>query len=264
MKIFDFHNHIFPQKIADKAVDNIGGYYDIKMQCKGTADDLLKDIEGTGICKCVIHSTATKVEQVEVINSFVAGVVDEYPDIMYGFGTLHPEFEQNGQELERIQKIGLRGLKFHPDFQLFNIDDPKMFEIYDMVGDKLPILLHTGDENFDRSSPTRMAHAAREFKNVIFIAAHLGGYQRWDESLEVLAGMENVYFDTCSSVRFIPPEKSMELIHKHGVERVLFGTDYPMAGHHDELTYIDKLPLTVYEKERILWDNAAALMAKFE
>ena len=37
MKIIDAHAHIFPQKIADRAVQSIGAFYDIPMDDGGTA-----------------------------------------------------------------------------------------------------------------------------------------------------------------------------------------------------------------------------------
>lgn len=43
MRVIDCHCHIYPQKIAHKAVEAIGDFYHIPMQMDGTIDTLLKE-----------------------------------------------------------------------------------------------------------------------------------------------------------------------------------------------------------------------------
>jgi predicted TIM-barrel fold metal-dependent hydrolase len=66
--------------------------------------------------------------------------------------------------------------------------------------------------------------------------------------------------DTCSSLPFIDKEKARRLIDAFGVERVLFGTDYPMWDAAEEMARFDALNLSDYQRERILWKNAAELL----
>ena len=43
MKVFDIHVHIYPDKIAEKASDSIGVFYDgIRMHGNGTLRDCLR------------------------------------------------------------------------------------------------------------------------------------------------------------------------------------------------------------------------------
>ena len=65
-KIIDIHNHIFPDKIAEKAVASTGNYYGISMAGKGTVRDLLESGSKIQVSKYIIHSTATKPEQVKL------------------------------------------------------------------------------------------------------------------------------------------------------------------------------------------------------
>ena len=74
MKIIDIHCHIFPQKIAEKAVESIGNYYSLSMYGEGILSDLQVQGEKAGVNKFVVHSTATKAEQVMSINDYIAGV----------------------------------------------------------------------------------------------------------------------------------------------------------------------------------------------
>ena len=92
-----------------------------------------------------------------------------------------------------------------------------------------------------------------------FVAAHFGGYTEWDKSEEFLVG-KNVFFDTSSTLFKLPIEKAMQMIEKHGVEKFLFGTDYPMWNHKEELERFSKLPLSEEEKQMILYKNASNLL----
>jgi predicted TIM-barrel fold metal-dependent hydrolase len=56
------------------------------------------------------------------------------------------------------------------------------------------------------------------------------------------------------------PNEAADMIHAHGVDKVLFGTDYPMRLHEEEFTRFCKLPLTEAEREAILHKNAEQLL----
>ena len=64
-KIIDFHAHVFHQHIAQKATDNVGSYYGLRMQAVGMAQQLLTREAGLNMQGFVIHSSATKSAQVE-------------------------------------------------------------------------------------------------------------------------------------------------------------------------------------------------------
>lgn len=257
-KIIDAHVHIFPEKIVDKAVEAIGNYYGIPMSCKGTVEDLLAGGDKIKVYKYVVHSTATRVEQVEAINNFIAEAQAENKSFI-GFGTLHPGLEDVNSEVNRIISLGLEGVKLHPDFQGFNIDDENMIPVYRAIEGKLPVLIHMGDEKKTSSRPERLANVIKMFPNLTVIAAHLGGYQMWGESMQYLLG-KNIYFDTSSTLFTLDREKAVDIIRRHGVKKVLFGTDYPMWSHEEELQRFYRLGLTEEEQELILSRNACELL----
>lgn len=258
VKIIDFHNHIFPDNIAEKAVTNIGHYYGLSMWGRGTVDALLESGRKIGVNRYVVHSSATHAGQVKAINDYIGCVIAEH-DNMIGFGTLHSGLEDIDAEAQRIIAIGLRGIKLHPEFQQFSIDDASMLPVYAAIEGKLPLLIHMGDQNKDTSSPLRLAHILDKFPKLVVIAAHLGGYQMWDESIKHLIG-RNLFLDTSSSLAFLNPEKAVEMIHSHGVEKILFGTDFPMWGHEEELQRFYALGLSENENKAILYDNAVKLL----
>ncbi|NLO41090.1 MAG: amidohydrolase [Ruminiclostridium sp.] len=257
-KIIDFHNHIFPDNIAQKAVENIGHYYGISMLGQGTVEALLESISKINAERYVVHSSATHAGQVKAINDYIAGVISNYPS-MIGFGTLHPGLEEIDSEVQRIIALGLRGIKLHPEFQQFFIDDESMLPVYAAIEGKLPMLIHMGDKNKDSSSPSRLARILDRFPKLVVITAHLGGYQMWDQSITHLVG-RNLFMDTSSSLTYLSGEKAVEIIRRHGADKILFGTDFPMWNHQEELNKFLALGLTDAEKKSILYDNAAGLL----
>lgn len=256
-KIIDIHAHAFPEAIAQKAVNQIGNHYTIPMDGKGTLDDLLVSAEKAGVEYVVIHSTATRPHQVRAINDWVA---DNAGGKLIGFGTLHPDMEEPEAEFERIISMGLKGIKLHPDFQGFDADAPKMDRIYRIIGNRLPVLIHAGDEKLDGSSPERLAHVHYKFPDMTMIAAHLGGHKKWKEALSFLVG-KNLYLDTSSAIQYMDASFAAMLIKKHGTNRVVFGTDYPSAFPLSALEDFLKLDLNEQEREDILFNNAFRLLS---
>ena len=218
--------------------------------------DLVQSADKSCIDYIVIHSTATKASQVKSINDWVAGHVSER---LIGFGTLHPDMSDAGDEIERIITLGLKGIKLHPDFQGFNADDPKMDKIYPLIENRLPLLIHCGDEKLDNSSPKRIANVLDRFPGLTIIAAHLGGHKTWQESIEYLV-CKNVYMDTSSAIRYMDSTLAVKLIKKHGTDKIVFGTDYPIVYHESELEVFNQLDLNETEKENILYNNAAGIL----
>ena len=157
MKIYDFHAHIYPEKIVAKATDAIGVFYDIDMQHVGTGNELVEAGKKAGIEKFVVCSAATTPAQVQIINNFIAAECEKHPEFI-GFGTLHPDFEDCEAEIRRMKEMGLTGVKLHPDFQKFYIDDPEALPMFKAIRDNdMWLIVHLGDDRFEYSQPERMA-----------------------------------------------------------------------------------------------------------
>ena len=257
-RIIDAHCHIYPQKIAAKAVTAIGNFYGIKMSEDGTALSLIAEGEKVGVERYVVHSTATTVHQVRSINEYIYGEMQAHPEFI-GFMTLHNEMTDDAieEEVELAVSRGMKGVKLHPDFQKFNIDDAE--NLYRVTAGKLPVLLHMGDRRYDFSSPERLKKMAEKYPEQVFIGAHFGGYSVWDK-VECLRDLPNVYFDTSSSLFFLDKGRASDLIHRFGPERYFFGTDFPMWKPDEELKRFLALDLTEEEREDILYNNAAKLL----
>lgn len=264
MEIIDAHAHIYPEKIAEKATLAIGDFYDIKMRTdKGTAERLIEAGKKAGVSRYVVHSCATKAKQVRAINEFIKEEKDLHPEFI-GFMTLHQDLseEEIYNELVWCKNNGFYGIKMHPDFQKFYIDGIDADKIYRVLRDSkinFPILFHTGDNRYEFSKPFRLADVAKRYPTLNFIGAHFGGYRCWDQ-VDVYKGLDNVYFDTCSSLPFISTSQAEKMIDEFGAERFFFGDDFPMWNIEEEIVRFEKLKLTEREKEGIYSKNVKNLL----
>ena len=264
MVIIDSHAHIYPDSIALKAAESIGEFYEIPMCMDGTLGTLLQEGGKAGISRFLVHSVAVTWERVHSINDYLMQTVREHPDKLIGFGTLHPEHPDVRGELERIKAGGLIGVKLHPDFQHFRLDDPLAITLFTHMADlRMPLLTHTGDKRYSYSEPARMARALAAVPNLKAICAHLGGWSVWEDAWRELAGQPNVWVDCSSSLYALTPNAAADIIRKFGADRVFFGTDYPMWNPSEEIARFLALPLTPEEQAMILHQNLEQFLASF-
>ncbi|MBR3691849.1 MAG: amidohydrolase [Clostridia bacterium] len=257
--IIDSHAHIYPEKIAAKAAVTIGKFYNIQMDYDGTVDHLLQVGDAAGVDRFLVHSVATTAAQVSRINDYILGEVAEHPDRFIGFATMHPDMEEPDAEFARCMDAGLHGIKLHPDFQTFAIDDPKMDRIYGLAEGVCPILFHTGDRRYAYSNPGRIRPVLEKFPRLQLICAHFGGYSEWDDVRRAYDGLE-VWVDTSSSFFALPAEEAKKLIAFFGEDHVLFGSDYPMWNAADEIRNIRSLGLPAETEEKIFSGNLLRLL----
>jgi len=258
-KIIDAHCHIYPDKIAEKASESTGKFYDIPMSLDGKISTLLEYGQRAEIDHFIVQSVATTPKQVSSINNFIAVSVEQSGGKFTGLGTLHPDSEDIEADVDEIISLGLKGVKLHPDIQQFKIDDYRMLKIYELCEGRLPLLVHTGDHRYDLSNPNRLMPILDIYKNLTVIGAHFGGWSIWEEATEKLCSYKNFYVDCSSSLYALSPQKAKELIKAYGAKRVLFGTDYPMWAPDEELQRFMKIDLSAKERKDILCNNAAKL-----
>ena len=261
MEIIDFHAHVYPDHVAEKATRATCTFYGLDTYLVGSVDCLLASGRAAGISRYVLHPVATHPTGVRHINENTVAQVSAHPEF-YGFGTIHPDMENALSELEFICASGLKGLKLHPDMQMCNSDDERLFPVYEKCCElRLPVLIHCGDRRRDFSHPRHLRRALDRFPELTVIAAHLGGWSLWDEALEALLST-NCYLDISSSMMFMPPEQTATYIRAYGVHRILFGTDFPVWDPATEVERLLALPLSEEEKQMIASQNARRLLGE--
>ena len=259
MKYIDMHSHLFPPGVAEKVINNLEKYYGSRWNGTGELDDLLRNLRQAKITRSVIFSSATKPSQVIPINNFLSRLQQEYGELFIAFGTLHPDFPDCEAEIRRIHELGLHGLKFHPDFQQFRIDDPGMDKIYHAAGASLPLLFHIGDSRTEFSKPQRLLNIHRKYPELKLIAAHMGGYSEWELAWKYLIG-EDIWLDTSSTIKFIGPQEARRMVEAHGADHVLFASDYPGDTQRQAIRDVTSMQLSGEDYEKIFHLNAEKLL----
>lgn len=257
----DVHTHAFHPKIAHKVVGQLEDHYSISPIGNGRIEDLLERIRKAQLDKAVVLTAATSGDQVIPANNWAIHIKDTYPELI-PFGTVHPDFDALESELNRLEKNGITGLKLHPDFQGYRMDDPSMFEIMEMVNDRFTCLFHVGDTlppEENPSCPKKLAALHKAFPMTPIIAAHMGGYRHWEYAIEHLADT-NVFVDSSSVMDFVDDALLGKLFNVFGSQRILFGSDYPLFDPADEIEQLKKrLKLSTNELESLL-GNAFSLL----
>ncbi len=265
--VIDTHAHIFPDKIAEKAKESVGSFYNLPMHTVGTLDELYKVRSECNphhkIVAQTIFSPAMSASQTKSINDFIAGLCAGDKSLI-GFGTLHRDNTDFASEIKRIQCLGLKGVKFHSDFQQTNIDDERMFPIYgELEKNYIPVIFHMGDKKLDYSSPRRLKNVLEKFPNLIVIAAHMGGYSHWKEAYDILPKSERLFFDTSSTFSFISDYEFRALADKFGTDKIFFGSDFPIFDPNDEIEKLHKTGLKSSDIRRIEYYNYVEFLNKY-
>lgn len=260
--VFDIHTHVYPEKIAARAVENLAAFYGITVEGNGTYEDLETSAAPCGVRGFLLFNVATNARQVPKVNNAVAEAVRlsrAHGFLTAGFAGMHQDYPDPAGELDRAVSLGLCGAKLHPDIQGADIDDPRFFPLYaELEKRDLPLCLHMGDSRpeYGFSRADKLLRMLARFPRLRVLAAHLGGYCAWDDACS-LADNPQIFFDTSSSLWVLSPERASELIRRLGTSRVMFGTDYPVRYVHGELERFFALPgFTEAEQKAMLYDNA--------
>lgn len=260
--LIDFHTHCFPDNIAERAVaklsDASGGlaYY-----TNGTVQGLFESMERHKITASVVLNIATNAHQQKSVNDFAAAINDN--DKVFSFGSVFPDSPDALDELDRIKDSGLKGVKLHPDYQRFSVDDEKMKPIYKKISSLgLITVFHAGfDYGFPPpygATPEKMIKALSWFESPV-VAAHWGGVNCGEAVLKYLCGRD-VYFDTSFGYSMMPKYFAEKILEKHGTDKMLFGTDTPWHTAEMEMRLLNTLGLSESDMEKITHLNAERLL----
>lgn len=259
MKIIDIHTHVYPEKIAPAAIRTVREFYRLEScDMDGTASMLLQRGTEAGITRFVLMPVANRAEQVQSINRFISRQITENP-CFYGFGAIHADLADIGTAVDQIRSMGMKGIKVHPDFQKFPIDDPRLFPMYEAIQGRLPVLFHMGDPRYDYSHPVRLRRVLENFPELEAIAAHFGGHTMQETACRLLKDTDCI-FDISSTMMFLPKKDVERYISIYGAERLAFGTDYPLWDPVTEVEHFLSLNITAEEKEQIAHKTAERIL----
>jgi predicted TIM-barrel fold metal-dependent hydrolase len=263
--IIDIHTHIFPEKVAQVVLANAEKNLGLASFAPGTQEGPRKEMDESGTDLSVVLGVAPDPKYVSSINDWLLKIQD---DRVQFFGDIHPDMDGWEEELKWLKDHGVRGLKLNSLLQNIRPDDPRMYKIYEKATGNFVMLFHAGGSVKHKyypedilASPQGIAKVLDDFPDMKVIAAHFGGNQVLDQMKVYLLGRE-VYLDTSYPPRLLdlPPDEVVSMIQAHGVDKILFGTDFPWETRDRCLQYFRNLKLTEEEKEKILGRNARELL----
>lgn len=258
--IIDFHTHCFPDRIAKKAIDALSKTSGLMPCTDGTVSDLKRLMKDEGVSISVVQNIATNAHQQKAVNDFAASITC---DEIVPFGSVYPDAEDALEELERIHSLGLKGVKFHPEYQNFFVDDEKMKPIYQKISKLGLITLFHAGEDYGymppyHATPEKIKNALIWFDSPV-IAAHWGSQGMGEETLRHLCGLD-IYFDTAFGYGSTPKPMQHAILEKHGADKILFASDCPWHAPSLDLFQLNSLGLSETERERICCGNAKQLL----
>ncbi len=260
MKI-DFHVHAFPDKVAAKAIPKLSAAGNITPTTDGTVREAKQLALKHGFDKIVLLNIAETPAQQAKANEFALSQADEQ---IIPFAALHPLSLDWRYQLDKASELGAKGVKLHPEYQLFDVDDSAVYPFYEEVAKRGMILLfHAGfDPAFPQSRrcyPDRASKMVDDFAGSKIVFAHMGNCLDLFETQQHLLG-KPVYFDISMAHTGIPPQEAGAFMIAHGIKKFLFGTDTPWGGYEKTLNWLNETGLSTDEIDIILGENAQKLL----
>ena len=262
--VIDFHTHVFPAKIAGKAVAALERSSGYESFSDGTIKGLIASMDESGIDYSVNQPILTKPESFYKTLDRLKEQTDENGRVL-SFAAIHPLSEDVEKCVATIKELGFKGIKLHPFFQNEPINSARTKKLVALASEAgLFTMIHPGkDASFpgaSMASPEMIIDLLDDVRPKNVILAHMGGMEEWNSVLDLIVGRD-VYFDTSFSLDVMGEELFVKTVRAHGADRVLFGTDSPWRSQKD---YVRRLKacrgLTEEEKRLVFYKNAAKIL----
>lgn len=237
---------------------------------------LLEEIKENKIDKVIILSGMVK-DDFNIPTKEMLELVSDNKNILVVGGINVLNYTNNDlAELEQwIKNKKIIGIKLYPGYQHFYPSDEKCLPIYNLCQKyNVPIIFHSGDvlAGYIKNPKIKYAHpihiddVATDFPNLKIIIAHLGNPWLID-CAEVLYKNPNVYGDISGFFVGEPDKQYADLIRKRiqeliiyvGEDKLLYGTDWPIAPMNSYIKFAESLNLKPEQKEKLFSGNATKL-----
>ena len=277
--IIDFHTHVVPPGIKERRAEYLGRdacfsllYSEPKAKL-ATAEELVASMDQCGIDKSVVLNLGWVSHELCVeTNDYILEAVARYPQRIIGFCVIQPlAREEAVRELERCAENGARGIgEMRPDVQGFDLRDNALMKplIESAIEHDLVFLIHAsepvGHEYFGKGSitPDTIYPFILGFPRLKLVCAHWGGGLPFYALMpEVAEALTNTYFDTAATPFLYRPPIFKHVADIVGIERILFGSDYPLLSPTRIIDQLALVDLGEEDRAKILGGNAQRLLS---
>lgn len=187
--------------------------------------------------------------------------------------SVHPMDGQAAiQELERLAANGVSIIKLHPhqNSQNFDVTSEKVLQLCRKAGE-LGIAILMDNANIIPGDSENLFNLAINCPKTNFIFTHIGGlnFRFWNiltlaRTADGLLG-NNIYFDISATVILVADspleEEFVWTLRNVGIDNLLLGSDFPQFSLQQTTEALERLDLTVSEKNKIRYENGRKLFS---
>jgi predicted TIM-barrel fold metal-dependent hydrolase len=184
--------------------------------------------------------------------------------------SVHPlDGESALDEMKRVKGLGAKMLKIHQNTQAFDLAAPEVGALMKKAGELgLPVLLE-GTFTLDPKTMGKVLELALQNPKTKVVMAHMGAADfRQVSVVAILSKYEwfprNIYFDVSATVSLLASSPDAEMfawtIRQVGVDRVMFGSDFPLETPNQALKHFDRLGFSAEESATLLKGTATELL----
>ena len=278
--LVDFHTHIFPGKIrvdretyfpGEPAFKLLYGMSTSKLE---GASEIIDSMDANHVDKSVVFGFPWKKPDTFVRhNDYIMEAIAKYSGRLIGFGCFDPLSRSAASEAERCLGAGLSGIG-ELAFYESGIDGEACERLAPVMAmcaeNSVPVLIHTNEpvgHMYPGKTPITLSqiyHLVERYPENRIVLAHWGGGLFFYTLLKkaVRERLKNVYVDTAASPFLYHPE-----IHRYardllGLEKILFGSDFPLISPSRYFRELEDSGLSADEIKQVCGLNAEKLLRK--
>ncbi len=223
MEIIANHAHVFPKEVNES----------------GTLEALERLLDECGIDKAVCFAPFSDYLKTsgENANRWLYEKIKNEARF-FGFGTVDFTRDDLEEQVEEIYALGFSGVKVHASHQRVRVDGDKACRVYAVCEKRgLPVSFHTGLHWSRLSEHYIMLYdeVAHRFPELKFSMEHVGGYSFFNEAVAIMcnnrenvfAGLTSVFDSKMNKFWYLGREKVRDLFWLTGIDRSIFGLDFP-------------------------------------
>ena len=166
--------------------------------------------------------------------------------------------------VREVHAAGFKGIKLHPYYQEFDVDEARLFPIYaEAQRLNLLVVCHTGFDiafpRVDKGNAERIRRVIDLFPTLKFVTTHMGAWENWDEVRRFLLGRP-VLMETSFSANVMDAAAMRGMLMAHPPEYVLFGSDSPWLDQGASIAALRELDLGADRERLLFYENARRLL----
>ena len=166
------------------------------------------------------------------------------------------------REIDECIALGAIGLKIVPSFIKAYPNDQRMAVVWEEAQRRrLPVLSQCGGQSRDAfAHPAHFEEALAAYPDVTLVFAHVGMGAE-EEVARLTARYANLYTDTSYWLGKVGRpggptlSEAAELFRRIGIDRVLFGTNYPICDPVEFVEVFRAMPFSDAERQQISFEN---------